>query len=147
MESTLVTHDLLSCAKCTRLRDYISRVKPSRKFAGQKYWSRPVPGFGDPKAKLVVVGLAPAAHGGNRTGRPFTGDESGKWVVKGLHELGLANREESVSRDDGLELKRVYLTNAVKCAPPKNRPTREEVENCSHWLSKELNELREAKVI
>jgi len=143
----LLFDEISSCTLCKRLVEYRSTIKPPPRFRGWNYWNRPVPGFGDERAKVLIVGLAPAAHGGNRTGRVFTGDESGKWVIRGLHALGLANKEEGVSVDDGLEVKEVYLTNAVKCAPPKNKPTREEVANCSRFLREELMLLPNVKVI
>jgi len=138
---------LLNCSLCPRLRLYASSITPPPRFKGWNYWSKPVPGFGDPNAEIMILGLAPAAHGGNRTGRAFTGDESGKWVIRGLYELGLANKPESVSKGDGLQVYHVYITNAVKCVPPKNKPSREEIKNCSHWLIEEIKELKKLKVI
>ncbi len=111
------------------------------------YWGKPVPGFGDPQASLLIIGLAPAAHGANRTGRMFTGDSSGQWLVKALYETGLANQPYTVSKDDGLKLKSVYVTAVVRCAPPKNRPTSEEIDNCSEYLSEELRILKKVKVV
>ena len=144
----LLGEELYSCSLCPRLKNYILSITPPPRFRGWVYWSKPVPGFGDPKAKIMIVGLAPAAHGGNRTGRSFTGDQSGQWVARELYEIGLANRPESVSRDDGLELKCVYITNAVKCAPPENRPLNDEVKNCTTtWLLKEITSLSDLKVI
>ena len=115
----------------------IERTK-SKRFENQDYWAKPVPTFGDSKAKLLVIGLAPAAHGGNRTGRIFTGDSSGDWLVRALFETGFANKPISVSRDDGLILKDVYLTAAVRCAPPLNKPARSELSNCSQYLREEV---------
>jgi uracil-DNA glycosylase family 4 len=141
--------EIISCYRCPRLRQYsemIAKIKVKR-FRNWEYWGRPLPGYGDENASLLIVGLAPAAHGGNRTGRVFTGDESGKWVTKALYELGLSNLEFSLSREDNLILRGVYLTNAVKCAPPKNKPLREEILNCNYFLRKEIMSLRNLKVI
>ena len=143
----LLFDEIASCTLCKRLVEYRRSIEPPPRFRGWEYWNRPVPGFGDERAKVLIVGLAPAAHGGNRTGRVFTGDESGRWVIKGLHELGLANKEEGVSVNDGLEVRNVYLTNAVKCAPPENRPTKEEIANCSRFLREEMRLLKNVKVI
>jgi len=132
------------------LTEYIGEVgkHPTKKFMNQLYWAKPVPTFGDPKAKLLVIGLAPAAHGGNRTGRIFTGDSSGDWLVRALYETGFANKPSSVSRDDGLNLKGAYLTAAVRCAPPKNKPNSIEISNCSQYLLAEIKILeRTTKVI
>jgi uracil-DNA glycosylase len=126
---------------------YRETVPPRRTFASQDYWRRPVPGFGDPEARLVVIGLAPAAHGGNRTGRVFTGDESGRFLVAALHEAGFANQPVSESKDDGLVYTGCYVTAAVKCVPPHDRPTAEEFENCSSWLDSELRLLERAKAV
>ena len=144
----LLEDSLIKCNLCPRLREYAKSILPPPRFKNWVYWAKPVPGFGDPKARILIVGLAPAAHGGNRTGRSFTGDQSGQWIVKGLYQLGLANKPESVSRDDGLELKCVYITNAVKCVPPQNKPTAEEIRNCVlNWLINEIEMLRDLKVI
>ena len=144
----LVGESLFSCNHCPRLMNYAQSIVPPPRFKLWNYWAKPVPGFGDPNARILIIGLAPAAHGGNRTGRAFTGDQSGQWVVRGLYEIGLANKPESVSRDDGLILKCVYVTNAVKCVPPKNRPTNDEIKKCSlNWLLKEINSLKHLKVI
>ncbi|MEL9969889.1 MAG: uracil-DNA glycosylase [Metallosphaera sp.] len=122
---------LINCDLCKRLRSFSEYVARFDKRYDEQYWGKPVPGFGDKNAVLLILGLAPAAHGGNRTGRPFTGDESGKWVIKGLYELGLSNLEEGKNRNDGLVLKHVYLTNAVSCAPPENKVNMKEIKNCS----------------
>ena len=121
----------IACERCPRLREYCTRVarEKKREFRDQDYWGRPVPGFGDPRARLLVVGLAPAAHGGNRTGRVFTGDSSGDWLYEALHRFGFANQPDSTDRDDGLRFTDVDHRGA-HCAPPDNRPTQEELEIC-----------------
>ena len=126
---------ILDCKLCPRLTEYIEEVgkHQTKKFTNQVYWAKPVPSFGDPKAKLLIIGLAPAAHGGNRTGRIFTGDSSGDWLVKALYEMGFANKPFSVSRNDGLRLKDAYLTAAVRCAPPNNKPNSTEISNTTHF--------------
>lgn len=140
---------IISCRKCSRLADYVSRISREkvRRYRNWSYWGRPLPGFGDPEARLLVIGLAPAAHGGNRTGRMFTGDSSGDWLIKALHEIGFSNQPESVSKDDGLKLESAYITAAVRCAPPKNRPTAEEKRNCSEYLKEEMRLLDDIKVV
>ncbi len=121
-------------------------ANPPRRFAGQRYWARPVPAFGDPSARILMVGLAPAAHGGNRTGRIFTGDESGNFLFAALHAVGLANQPTSVSRDDGLALSGMLLSAAVRCAPPDNRPTPSEFENCREYLAREAATIAKPRV-
>jgi uracil-DNA glycosylase family 4 len=141
--------DVTSCRQCPRLvawREEVARVKRAA-FADQQYWGRPIPGFGDPQARIVVLGLAPAAHGGNRTGRIFTGDRSGEWLFAAMWRAGLANQPHSVSRDDGLELHGAWVTAAVRCAPPANRPTPTERDTCGVWLDQELQLLPSARVI
>ncbi|HYF40482.1 MAG TPA: uracil-DNA glycosylase, partial [Gemmatimonadales bacterium] len=118
-----------------------------REFAGQEYWGRPVPGFGDPDARLLIVGLAPAAHGGNRTGRVFTGDSSGDWLYDALHRFGWASQPISRSLDDGMVLTDCYITAAARCAPPDNRPSREELALCRQYLQAELEGLRNVAVV
>lgn len=143
-----IASDIVGCERCPRLRHYCEEVARTRRaaFRDQVYWGRPVPGFGDPEAWLLIVGLAPAAHGGNRTGRVFTGDKSGDWLYAELHRQGLASRPDSVSRDDGMTLRGVYVTAALRCAPPGNRPLPAEAERCREYLVRELRALGGARV-
>ncbi len=144
-----LTRRLIRCRLCPRLVAHRTRVATERvaRFRDQVYWGRPVPGFGDPAARVLVVGLAPAAHGGNRTGRIFTGDESGNWLYAALHRAGFANQATSVHRDDGLVLRDVWVTAAARCAPPGNRPTRGELDTCRRWLLAELALLGRLEVV
>ncbi len=137
------------CRECPRLVDWREQVAKDKRaaYVDQTYWGRPVPGFGDPNAQIAVVGLAPAAHGANRTGRMFTGDRSGDWLYRGLHVAGLGNQAESVSVDDGLELTNVWVTSAVKCAPPDNKPTAAEQNRCRDFLRDELAALKNLRVL
>ena len=132
---------VVDCRLCPRLVEHRERIAREKRaaFAAQRYWGRPVPGFGDAKARLLLVGLAPAAHGANRTGRMFTGDRSGDWLYRALRRAGFANQARSVARDDGLELRDAYVTAAVRCAPPGNRPTPAERENCRPYLEREID--------
>ncbi len=141
--------EIVTCRKCPRLvafREQVAREK-RKQFQDWEYWGRPVPGFGDPQASLLIVGLAPAPHGGNRTGRVFTGDRSGDFLISVLHKAGFANQPVSQNRSDGLTLRNAYLTASVRCAPPDNKPAPVEVENCSPYLSRELSLLKETRVI
>jgi uracil-DNA glycosylase family 4 len=144
-----IRDDVIVCRACPRLgewRERVAREKVAR-FADQEYWGKPVPGFGDPAAWLLILGLAPAAHGGNRTGRIFTGDRSGDFLFASLHRTGFANQPVSVARDDGLRLEGAYLTAVNRCAPPANKPTPEERDRCLPYLEQEIRALTRLKVI
>ena len=144
-----VHSSIVSCDRCPRLRMHCQRVAEEKKRAhrGDTYWGRPVPGFGDPDARLLLVGLAPAAHGANRTGRPFTGDGSGDFLMSALHRSGFANIATSRRTDDGLRLQDAYILSAVRCAPPDNKPLPEEITRCLDHLDSELAELRRVRVV
>ena len=144
-----VNEQITSCSQCPRLLQHIRKVRDNRpqRYNDQTYWARPVPSFGDPKARLLIIGLAPAAHGGNRTGRMFTGDSSGEWLMKAMFETGFANSPNSVSIDDGLLLSDAYVTSIVKCAPPMNKPINSEISNCSSFLRSELDLLKSSVVV
>jgi uracil-DNA glycosylase family 4 len=140
---------IVACRACPRLvahREAIARLK-RRQFRDEDYWGRPLPGFGDPRARVLVVGLAPAAHGGNRTGRMFTGDQSGDWLMRAIHGAGFANRTTSQRRDDGLRLRDAYITAAARCAPPDNRPTVVELARCRPYLERERALLTRVRVV
>ena len=141
--------EVTRCRRCPRLVAWRERVAREKRasFADWDYWGRPLPGFGDPAARILVLGLAPAAHGANRTGRIFTGDRSGDWLFAAMHRAGLANQATSVSRDDGLRLRDAWVTAAVRCAPPANRPTPRERDNCLPWTERELPLLPRVRVI
>lgn len=139
---------LIECRACPRLVAWREETAATKRaaFSEETYWGRPVPGFGDPGARIVVVGLAPAAHGANRTGRMFTGDRSGEWLYRAMHRAGLASQPESVATDDGLTLSDAWVTAPVRCAPPQNRPTPSERDTCASWFDAELALLTEARV-
>ncbi|MEY2959980.1 MAG: hypothetical protein RLZZ01_2548 [Actinomycetota bacterium] len=141
--------DVVACRRCPRLVEWREQVAVEKRAAyrDQEYWGRPVPGFGDPSARIAVVGLAPAAHGANRTGRVFTGDRSGDWLFRAMHRAGLANQPESVAVDDGLRLTDAWVTAAVKCAPPANRPTPAERTACAPFLERELDAIGPIHVV
>ncbi len=140
---------IVKCKRCPRLALYIRQVagEKVKRFNDQKYWGRPLPGFGDLNAELLLIGLAPAAHGGNRTGRMFTGDSSGDWVAKVLYEKGFATMPTSEKVGDGFSLVNAYITAVVRCAPPQNKPLKEELDNCSSFLKEELDILKSVRVI
>ena len=140
---------VVECALCPRLRRYSHRVsvKKRRQFMNWNYWGRPLPGFGDPQAKLMILGLAPAAHGGNRTGRMFTGDGSAQFLMAALNKFGFANRPTSESRDDGLQLRDAYMTAIVRCVPPGNKPKPSEILSCSRYWTQEFDLLPNVQVV
>jgi len=141
--------EIIRCGLCPRLREHcaaIARVK-RRAYRDQEYWGKPVPGFGDPLARILILGLAPGAHGSNRTGRMFTGDRSGDMLYAALHKMGVATRPVSLSRGDGLALQDAYITAAARCAPPGNKPTPEEIRNCRPFLEREMELLPNVKVV
>jgi uracil-DNA glycosylase family 4 len=144
-----LNEEVIACRRCPRLvawREEVALVKRAA-YASEEYWARPLPGFGDPKARVLLLGLAPAAHGGNRTGRIFTGDRSGDWLFAALYRTGFASQPQSVRRDDGLKLSGCYVTAAVRCAPPANRPLPSERDNCLPYLVRELGLLSAIRVI
>src|SRR5580700_9147250 len=145
----ILNRKIVACHKCPRLVEYraeIARVK-RRAYRDSEYWAKPVPGFGDPHARLLLIGLAPGAHGANRTGRVFTGDSSGVFLYKVMYETGFASQPTSTSRDDGLTLIDAYISAAVRCAPPDNKPLPEEIRNCRPYLEQELELLKNVRVV
>jgi uracil-DNA glycosylase family 4 len=146
---TILNAEVISCTLCPRLvkyRQMIAREK-RRAYRDHEYWGKPVPGFGDPSARVLILGLAPGAHGSNRTGRPFTGDASGKFMYPVLYDTGFANQPTATDRNDGLQLKDLYITAAVRCAPPDNKPLPQELANCAPYLDRELEGLKRVKVV
>jgi len=141
--------EIVACRKCFRLVEYREKIarEKRRAFRDCHYWGKPLPGFGDPHARLAIIGLAPAAHGGNRTGRMFTGDRSGDFLYRALYRAGFANQPRSVSRDDGLKLRDAYITAPLRCAPPANRPLPSELANCRPYFERELQLLRPRAVL
>ncbi len=140
---------IIACERCPRLRDYCTEVARVRRraYAEWEYWGHPVPSFGDPEARVLALGLAPGAHGSNRTGRPFTGDGSGDFLYPVLYEAGFASQPNATSRDDGMKLTGLQITSVARCAPPGNKPTPEELRNCAPWLDEELRLLRNLRVV
>jgi len=149
VEVAALMQDVVSCERCPRLREYCGKVAEIKRRAYHEwnYWAKPVPSFGDPAARVLVIGLAPGAHGGNRTGRIFTGDSSGDFLYRALYETGFASQPYSRSRDDGMRLTDVYVTAAVRCAPPDNKPSPAEFRNCRPYLEHELTLLRNIRVV
>jgi len=155
--NTLITPQLLqqihqtiiTCERCTRLRTYCQGIGETKRraYQDQTYWARPVPGFGDPRARILIVGLAPGAHGANRTGRPFTGDGSGDFMYPVLHELGLATKPRAIARDDGLKLRHAWIASVVRCAPPGDKPLPQEIRNCASHLADEIQALPRIRVV
>ncbi len=146
---TILNREIVTCTRCPRLvayREQVAREK-RRAYRDHEYWGKPVPGFGDPEARVLIMGLAPGAHGSNRTGRPFTGDASGKFMFPVLYETGFANQPNATDRNDGLTLKDLYITAAVRCAPPANKPTPQELANCAAFLDREVEGLAKVKVV
>jgi uracil-DNA glycosylase family 4 len=140
---------IATCELCPRLRTYCTAIGETRRraYQDQTYWARPVPGFGDPRARVLILGLAPGAHGANRTGRPFTGDGSGDFMYPVLHQLGFASEPRAVSRDDGLRLRDAWIASVVRCAPPGDKPTPQEIRNCSRHLAAEIDQLPRVRVV
>ncbi|MBZ5580951.1 MAG: uracil-DNA glycosylase [Acidobacteriia bacterium] len=145
----ILQSEIVNCTLCPRLREHCANIAETKRraYRDQEYWGRPVPGFGDPEARVLVVGLAPGAHGSNRTGRMFTGDRSGDVLYRTLYKTGFASRPRSVSRNDGLELHDLYITASARCAPPGNKPTPEEIRNCRPFFVRELDLLKHVRVV
>src|SRR5215468_4453721 len=151
MSTTLVqlNQEIVACVRCPRLIEHCQKVgrEKRRAYMDCEYWAKPVPGFGDPHARVLILGLAPGAHGSNRTGRPFTGDGSGQFLYRVLHKAGFASQPTATHRDDGLELRDAYITATVRCAPPQNKPTSQEIARCAPFLDREFAALPEVKVV
>jgi uracil-DNA glycosylase family 4 len=148
-ELSVLQNEIVRCRLCPRLREHSTKMaaEKRRAYRDSDYWGKPVPAFGDPEARVLILGLAPAAHGANRTGRMFTGDRSGEWLYRALFATGFASQPQSVSREDGLILRGAYITAAARCAPPDNKPTLEELRNCRPYLERELELLKNVKVV
>ena len=146
---TVLNREVVACTLCPRLVEYRERIarEKRRAYRDWEYWGKPVPGFGDPDARVLVLGLAPGAHGSNRTGRPFTGDASGNFMYPILYETGFSNQPNAANREDGLQLKNLYITAAVRCAPPDNKPLPQELANCAPYLDREIEGLTKVKVV
>ncbi len=144
-----LNREVIACTRCPRLVEYRQKIarEKRRAYLDWEYWGKPVPGFGDPNARILVLGLAPGAHGSNRTGRPFTGDASGKFMYPILYEAGFSNQPDATKRDDGLELRDLYITAAVRCAPPDNKPLPQELANCAPYLDREVEGLKSVRVV
>jgi uracil-DNA glycosylase len=146
---TVLNKEVVACTRCPRLVEYREKIarEKRRAYRDWEYWGKPVPGFGDPNARVLVMGLAPGAHGSNRTGRPFTGDASGNFMYPVLYETGFANQPRATDRNDGLRLTDLYITAAARCAPPDNKPLPQELAECAHFLDRELEGLKNVKVV
>src|SRR5580704_14556601 len=146
---TVLNREVVACTRCPRLVEYRERIarEKRRAYLDWEYWGKPVPGFGDPQARVLILGLAPGAHGSNRTGRMFTGDESGNWHYRVLYRTGFASQPTSIAREDGLTLHSAYITAAARCAPPGNKPSPEELANCRPFLEREIDALSQVKVV
>jgi len=144
-----IHQSIIACERCPRLREYCRGIGETKRraYIDQIYWARPVPGFGDPRARILILGLAPGAHGANRTGRPFTGDGSGDFMYPVLHELGLASKPRAVTREDGLKLRHAWIASVVRCAPPGDKPNPQEIRNCSTHLADEIQALPHTRVV
>jgi len=144
-----VRSGIVACERCERLRSYCKGIGETKRraYIGQIYWAKPVPGFGDPRARILILGLAPGAHGANRTGRPFTGDGAGYFMYPVLYDMGLATQPNATSREDGLKLRHAWIASVVRCAPPGDKPTPQEVRNCARHLSAEIEVLSRVRVV
>ncbi len=144
-----LNREVVACTRCPRLVEYREKVarEKRRAYLGCEYWGKPVPGFGDPNARVLVLGLAPGAHGSNRTGRPFTGDASGKFMYPILYQAGFSSQPTATDCEDGLELRNLYITAAARCAPPDNKPLPRELANCASYLDREMDGLKNLKVV